>query len=96
MLMYCVKCKLKTDSLNITETITEEWKWICSICGSKKSTFIKNYSTGSGIGDILINGISQIGELHLPADKGEYLTNVFFNNKQKYSYCGPEQSMIKE
>jgi Domain of unknown function (DUF5679)/Phospholipase A2-like domain len=91
--MYCVKCKQKTDSLNITQTITSNnrkmMKSICSICGSKKSTFIKNESTGGGIGDILINGISKIGELHLPADKGEYVTNGSFNNLQKYSYCGP-------
>jgi Domain of unknown function (DUF5679)/Phospholipase A2-like domain len=93
MLMYCVRCKLKTDSINVTQTLTSNnrkmLKSICSVCGSKKSTFIKNDSTGAGIGDILINGISKIGELHLPADKGEYVTNGSFNNKQKYSYCGP-------
>ena len=65
-------------------------KSICATCGSKKSTFIKNDITGSGIGDAIINGIGKyVGELHLPADKGEYVANGSFNNQQKYSFCGP-------
>ena len=78
--MYCVRCKLKTDSLNITQSITKNnrkmLKSICSVCGSKKSSFIKNDSTGAGIGDAIINGISKIGELHLPADQGEYVLYI--------------------
>ena len=91
--MYCVRCKLKTDSLKVTQMLSSNnrnmLKSICSVCGSKKSSFVKNDSTGAGIGDILINGISKIGELHLPANKGEYVQNGSFNNLQKYSYCGP-------
>jgi hypothetical protein len=91
--MYCVRCKLKTESNNIIQTITANNRKmltsICSVCGSKKSSFVKNDSTGAGIGDILINGLSKIGELHLPANKGEYVANGSFNNLQKYSYCGP-------
>jgi hypothetical protein len=94
MIMYCVKCKQKTESNNIIQTVSMNnrrmIKGICSICGSKKSSFVKNDSTGSGIGDILINGIGKyVGELHLPADKGEFVPNGSFNNLQKYSYCGP-------
>ena len=94
MLMYCVRCKLKTDSLNLTQSITKNkrkmLKSICSVCGSKKSTFIKSDITGEGIGDAIINGIGKyVGELHLPATKGEYVPNGSFNNLQKYSYCGP-------
>ena len=93
MLMYCVRCKLKTDSLNITQSMTKNkrrmLKSICSVCGSKKSSFIKNDSTGAGIGDSIINAIGKVGELHLPATKGEYVPNGSFNNLQKYSYCGP-------
>ena len=89
---YCVKCKLKTESLNTTETLTSNnrniSKSICSICGCKKSSFIKN-KTGSGIGDTIIKAIGKIGELHLPSDRGEYVQNGSFNNLQKYSYCGP-------
>ena len=96
----CVKgCKQKTDSINITTTVTTNnrkmLKSICSVCGSKKSTFTKSHTTGSGIGDILINGISKIGELHLPANKGEYITNGSFNDKQKYSYCGPGTKYVQ-
>ena len=44
--MYCVKCKQKTHSVNITETTSKNnrkmTKGICSVCGSKKSLFIKN------------------------------------------------------
>ena len=90
--MYCVKCKQKTESTNITEVISKNnrkmLKSICSICGSKKSQFVKQTS-GGGIGDSIINAIGKVGELHLPASKGEYVPNGSFNNLQKYSYCGP-------
>jgi len=95
--MYCVKCKRKTDSHNTEETVSKNnrrmLKSICSVCGSKKCQFIKRqdfqFTTGKGIGDSIINAIGKLGELHLPADKGEYVPNGSFNNLQKYSYCGP-------
>lgn len=90
--MYCVKCKQKTESINITEVISKNnrklMKSICAICGSRKCQFIKN-TIGKGIGDSIINAIGKVGELHLPATKGEYIPNGSFNNLQKYSYCGP-------
>jgi hypothetical protein len=72
-------------------------KSICSVCGGKKSSFIAGGVSGSGIGacgagigDTIIKAIGKIGELHLPASKGgEYVPNGSFNNKFKYSYCGP-------
>jgi len=96
MTMYCVKCRIKTESNNITEVITKNnrkmLKSICVICGSKKSSFISN-KTGEGFSDVLNNAIGKLGnlgvELHLPADKGEYVPNGSFNDQQKYSYCGP-------
>src|ERR1051325_10759333 len=57
-------------------------KSTCKICNSKKSSFIKN-SSGSGIGDTIIKAVGKIGELHLPAEKGEYVPNGFFNNLKK-------------
>jgi len=95
--MYCVKCKQKTESINIEEVISKNnrrmLKSICSICGSKKFQFTKMTSdseiAGEGIGDSIINAIGKVGELHLPATKGEYVPNGSFNNLQKYSYCGP-------
>lgn len=90
--MHCLKCKQKTDSINITEVISKNnrrmLKGTCSYCGSKKSSFIKN-TTGKGIGDTIIKAIGKVGELHLPATKGEYVPNGSFNNQQNYSYCGP-------
>src|SRR6478609_9295202 len=90
--MYCVKCKKKTESVNVEEVISKNnrrmLKSICSLCRSKKSQFVKQIS-GEGIGDSIIKAIGKIGELHLPATKGEYVPNGSFNNLQKYSYCGP-------
>ena len=70
-------------------------KGVCSICGSKKSQFIKNITpsvrplAGKGIGDTIIKAIGKVGELHLLATKGEYVPNGSFNDLKKYSYCGP-------
>jgi hypothetical protein len=90
--MYCVKCNYKTDSTDTLEVLSKNnkrmIKGICSVCGSKKSQFIKNTS-GKGIGDTIIKAIGKVGELHLPTTKGEYVPNGSFNNLQKYSYCGP-------
>ena len=90
--MYCVKCKQKTESNNIIQTESKNKRAMlksnCSICGCKKSSFISN-KTGKGIGDTIIKAIEKLGELHLPADQGEYVQNGSFNNLQKYSYCGP-------
>jgi len=92
--MYCVKCKLKTESKNVTEVTAlngrKMLKSICSICNCKKSSFTKSETkTGKGIGDTIVKTVGKIGELHLPANKGEYVQNGSFNNLQKYSYCGP-------
>jgi hypothetical protein len=95
--MYCVKCKRKTESNNISEVKTKNdrrmLKSICSVCGAKKSSFVKNdnmgATTGAGIGDTIIKAIGKLGELHLPASNGEYVPEGSFNNQFKYSYCGP-------
>jgi len=91
--MYCVKCKRKTESINIVEIIAKNnrkmLKSVCSVCSGKKSSFIANVARGSGLGDTIIKAIGKVGELHLPASKGEYVPNGSFNNQFKYSYCGP-------
>ena len=90
--MYCLKCKQNTQSKNITEVSTKNnrrmIKSICCNCGNKKSQFIQSV-VGNGIGDTIIKAIGKVGELHLPATKGEFVPNGSFNNLQKYSYCGP-------
>ena len=35
-------------------------------------------------------------ELHLPASKGEEVSNGSFNNLNKYSYCGPGTKYERE
>jgi hypothetical protein len=91
--MYCLKCKRKTDSANITQTVTKNKRMLtkatCTVCNSKKSCFSKQQNSIEGKG--FLNGIIEKLpiELHLPAKMGEYVTNGSFNNLQKYSYCGP-------
>jgi len=89
--MYCVRCKQKTESKNIVEITSKNnrkmLKSTCSVCGGKKSSFVK---TGSGIFNNIIGKIGDLGfELHLPASKGEFVQNGSFNNQRKYSFCGP-------
>ena len=87
--MYCVKCKKKTESENPAK-VRNMIKATCAVCGSKKVTFVgARGQTGGGIGDTIIKAIGKVGELHLPASKGEYIPNGSFNSLQKYSYCGP-------
>ena len=97
--MYCLKCKRRTESINIQEKITSNSRKrltaLCKICGTRKSQFIKNTSgigIGNGITDIIGN---TVGELHLPASRGEYVPNGSFNNQNKYSYCGPGTKYIQ-
>jgi Domain of unknown function (DUF5679)/Phospholipase A2-like domain len=93
--MYCLKCKQKTDSIHITEVTTKNGKTIsksvCSVCGGKKASFTGGpaLSTGGGVGNTIIKAIGKLGELHLPASKGENVPDGSFNNQFKYSYCGP-------
>src|SRR5271163_3025894 len=88
MMTFCVKCKRNTDSINAVQGTTKNNRPIlksnCGICGSKKSQFL---SIGKGIFN---NALSNLGvELHLPASKGEEVSNGSFNNLNKNSYCGP-------
>lgn len=90
MKLYCVKCRQKTESKNVREGTTKNNKKIlkstCLVCESKKSTFVKNEKRGEGFTDVIGQ---YIGELHLPANKGENVPDGSFNNQRNYSYCGP-------
>ena len=67
--MYCVKCKLKTESINIVQVMSKNnrrmLQSICSKCGGKKSSFIKNVKTGGDIVSFLANKFNP-PEMHLP------------------------------
>src|SRR5215469_4659157 len=88
--MYCLKCKRKTDSNDVTQIMTKNnrllLKATCIICNSGKSSFCKSQN-GKGFLNSVVEKLPI--ELHLPAKMGEYVTNGSFNNLQKYSYCGP-------
>ena len=92
--IYCLKCKQKTNSKDITEVITKNnrrmLKGICIVCGSKKSTFVKSITSGKGLLNNVVAKLGDTGtEMHLPALRGEYVPDGSFNNLHKYSYCGP-------
>jgi len=77
LLLYCVKCRKKTESEGGSEaqvkTKNNRFRLIsnCCICGTKKSSFVKNSSkthakakkTGGDLVDVIS---STIGEIHLP------------------------------
>ena len=77
--MYCVKCKKKTDTLDIIQITTTNnkhmMKGVCSICGKNKSSFVSNKlgvepSVGKGFSlNSFVNNLPI--ELHQFAEKGE-------------------------
>ena len=90
-ILYCVKCKQKTETLDVVKVITKNnrnmLKGICKVCGKKKASFVSN-KIGKGFSlNSLVNNLPF--ELHQFAEKGENVPNGSFNDQQKYSYCGP-------
>ena len=59
MLIYCLKCKKKTQTLNLNHTLSKNNKSVitgnCSICGTKKYRF--EQKQGKGIVNSLLNKI---------------------------------------
>ena len=89
--MYCLKCKKKTETLDVTQVTTKNdrsiLKGICNLCGSKKSSFTRS---ALAKGFSLNNFVNNLPfELHQFAQKGEDVPGGSFNNQQRYSYCGP-------
>ena len=84
MEIHCLKCKSKTQTLNLIESVTKNnrpiLKGTCEICDSSKCTFISKSKLG---GDIVSSVISKIpAELHLHTPTGK-----------KYSFCGPNTNL---
>lgn len=52
MNIYCVKCKSKTQTNNISNQISKNGKNMvtgnCSVCGSKKTVFVKSNNQSGG------------------------------------------------
>ena len=69
--MYCVKCKKKTETNNITQVQTKNnrlmLKGVCTICEKNKSSFVSNKR---GEGFSLNNFVNNLPiELHQFAEK---------------------------
>ena len=79
-IIYCLKCKTKTDTLEIKQSKTRNNRLMlqgkCALCGTNKSSFIKNQE-GKGWTDLPF-------ELHPPVS----LT-------KRYSFVGPGTKLNK-
>ena len=97
MLVYCLKCRQKTETLHFTEVESKNGrdmiKGMCSVCGAKKSVFISSSGERETIHGTRFNLNNLINnlpiEFHQYAEKGEYVPGGSFNDQQKYSFCGP-------
>ena len=102
--IYCVKCKQKTGTLEMTEVLTKNNRYMvrgkCNVCGKIKSTFVKSITNFAAraptaghaayAGTGLNDLISNLPfEFHQFAEKGENVPGGSFNGQQKYSFCGP-------
>ena len=86
-MLYCVKCKTKTGTLNALQLTAKNnrkmKKGNCAICNKTKSSFVgAGFSLNSFVNNLPI-------ELHQFAEIGENVPGGSFNDQQKYSYCGP-------
>src|SRR5271156_3519938 len=90
-MLYCVKCKKKTETTSITRVVSKNnrsmLKGICTICGKNKASFVSSKSGGGFNLNNLVNNLPF--EVHQFAEKGENVPGGSFNIQQKYSYCGP-------
>jgi hypothetical protein len=95
-MMYCMKCKNKTESVDIKKVTTKNnrtmLKGICVICGKQKATFVP-IKSGTGVLNNLVNNLPV--EVHMFAEKGENVPGGSFNNQQNYSYAGPGTKYVQ-
>ena len=94
MLIYCLKCKTKTETNSIIQSKSKNnrdiVKGVCSVCGMNKSVFVTALHVSKGNGFSLNNLINNLPiEFHQFAETGENIPGGSFNDQQKYSYCGP-------
>ena len=91
-IIYCLKCKTKTDTLEIKQSKTRNNRLMlqgkCVLCGTTKSRFISAKQEGKGLADKLIN---KMPEMHLPFHN---YTGLFTKlNKKLDSSDKPKQVM---
>ena len=94
MKIYCLKCKIKTETNTTKQSKTKNnrdvVKGVCSVCGENKSVFVTALRPPTGKGFSLNSLINSLPiEFHQFAETGENVPGGSFNDQQKYSYCGP-------
>ena len=68
MLSYCLKCQKNTESIDPEISATSNGKTIlakCTICGSKKSKFIKEQETKGLLSNLGISNSSECSYIEL-------------------------------
>ena len=62
MQIYCLKCKVKTETTNVTESKTKNNRYItkgvCSLCGRNKSVFVCMHACAAEFPDIVSDNIA--------------------------------------
>lgn len=103
MEIYCLKCKIKTESLNLNEVMTKnnrkQIKAQCKICNTNKSQFILNFELKKGGGGNTSQiekmyydpkaGYCGINELQRKTGKSQKEVKKFLNQQETYTLHKP-------
>ena len=96
MEIYCLKCKIKTGTSELTAVVFKNGvpavKGKCAECGTLKFLITpRRSSRGGSLINSLLNKLP-MPEMHLGLPKSvqsEFRPTGSFNSSGKYSYCGP-------
>ena len=104
MLIYCLKCKTKTETDSAIQSKSQNnrdiVKGICSVCGKNKAVFVCGTAalrTATGNGFSLNNLIDNLPiEFHQFAETGENIPRGSFNDQQNTHIVGLVLDMLNE
>ena len=98
MQIYCLKCRNKTDTNEVTEIVFKNGvpavTGKCTECHASKFLITKrhqDHSTGGSLVNTLLNKLP-LPEMHLGLPQSvpsEFRPGGKYNRTSKYSYCGP-------
>ena len=95
MEIFCLKCKIKTETNELTAIVFRNGvpavKGKCAVCGTLKFRITTRSASGGSLVNSLLNKLP-MPEMHLGLPKSvqsEFRPAGSFNNSAKYSYCGP-------
>ena len=95
MEIFCLKCKIKTETNELTAIVFRNGvpavKGKCAVCGTLKFLITTRSASGGSLVNSLLNKLP-MPEMHLGLPKSvqsEFRPAGSFNNSAKYSYCGP-------